>query len=166
MHGKTWRPRSPHSLPIQVSPGRHEEGLQRSPWVPSRHTAPASKARPFWGDSVSFRGWDVQPFCAFENYRYEKQTTVILWQIVSFSTQIRALKPREGINGSTEQGWQDAVSHLNFLLITGTDKSLMCLRFGWGFPSPFSLRFLRLAPSFFVFLPMYHFCLRSLMVYK
>ena len=67
---KTWRSRLATSHPIQVFPGRHEEAFQRSksPWVPFHHMAPASKARPLWGDPVRFRYGDIKPLGASENY--------------------------------------------------------------------------------------------------
>lgn len=113
MHDKGWRPRSP-------SPSRSPQGDIRRP-MNSPQCPPTTWYHP---PGRSHSGETASHFVLFKNTDMKNRTQSCFDKLCNFSTKIRTWKPLEGLHESMGQGWQDTVSHLNFLLITGTLQKL------------------------------------------
>lgn len=155
-HDKSWRPSSP--TPSRIPQGGIKKPRPGCSPIYRRTPSPAG-----WGHS----GIVSQPqilrstsFCVcgfFKITDMKNRPQTLSDKLCNFSTQIKAWKLLEAINGNMEQGWQDAMSHLNFLLITGTLQKLHVSQiFAGGFPSEFILHPIAMVCPFFSFLPLHH----------
>lgn len=115
-------PASPSRLP-QRDIKRRLKSLPGCPLTPLRQPPGQGHS----GEAQSLRYWETHRFVLFKNTDMKNWPQSFFDKLCNFSTQIKPLKPLEGINGSMGQGWQDWVSHLSFLLITGTLQKAQCV---------------------------------------